>query len=228
MRARDRERNQQTDARRPSSRTRGATADAAAEGAGINLREPSLRAAFLRRMRNWTRDLATSAPPSVLADALSEPTARSAMLHVLMALQPVDEESEVRRLRERALERSLLVREQLREAAGGFRSTAWVAEHLKVRRQSVDKRRKEGKLLAMETPHGFEFPACQFTADGVVPGLEDVLDAMSGGSFWETLGGLVSPAPALEGRTIIEALRDARSDRERSRVAALARGYADE
>lgn len=213
--------------RRPLRVSAGTAADVAEESS-INLKEPSVRAIFLRRMRNWTRQLASSAPSSVLAEALTQPNARSTMVHVLTVVPPSAEESEVRRLRERALERALLVREQLREAAGGFRSTTWVAEHLEIRRQSVDKRRREGKLLAVETPRGFEFPACQFTADGTVPGLEDVLAAMSAGSFWETLGGLVTPAPALEGRTVIQALQDALSDEERRRIVAVARAYSDE
>jgi hypothetical protein len=90
----------------------------------------------------------------------------------------------------------------------------------------VDKRRKEGGLLALDTPQGYVFPACQFTADGTVPGLKDVLVAMNGGSFWETLAGLVTPSPALGGRSIIQALEQDRGEEERRRVTELARAYA--
>lgn len=191
----------------------------------VDLQDRTVRAIFLRRIRKWTRDLAASAPPSVLADALTQPSARGTMVHVLSMTSPLGDEGEVERLRARALERGLAVRERLRDDAGGFRSTAWVVEHLGLRRQSVDKRRKEGRLLALETPRGFEFPACQFTADGTVSGLEDALQAMSGGGFWETLAGLVTPSPALEGRTVIQALQDARTEEERKRVVAVARAY---
>ena len=200
----------------------------AAEERGVDLKEITVRAIFLRRMRKWMRHLAASAPPSVLADALSQPSARSTMVHVLNQVGPSAEETEIQRLRARALERGLMIREQIRQDAGGFHSTAWVADHLKIRRQSVDKRRREGALLALETPRGFEFPACQFTPDGTVPGLEDALEAMDGIGFWETLAGLVTPSPALGGRTVIEALQSARGDAERSAVVEVARAYANE
>jgi hypothetical protein len=188
--------------------------------------EASVRAIFLRRMRRWTRDLARSAPSAALADALSQPSARGTMVHLLSVFAPGDEDTEAQRLRERAMERALVVQEELREAAGGFRSTAWAADHLKVRRQSVDKRRREGKLLALSTPAGYVFPGCQFTPEGTVPGLENVLDAMSRGGFWETLGGLVTPAPSLDGKSVIETLRSARTAEERQRAVEVARAYA--
>lgn len=187
--------------------------------------ERSIRADFLRRMRALTRDLARNAPPDVLAEALARPSARGAITHVLGEVEPSAEELEAARLRERAMERGLAVRERLREDAGGFLDTAQVVARLGVRRQSVDKRRKEGGLLALETPHGNLFPACQFTADGVVPGLKDVLAAMNGGSFWETLAGLVTPAPALGGRSIVQALQQCRGDEERRRIVEIAEAY---
>lgn len=187
--------------------------------------ERSIRADFLRRMRALSRDLARNAPSAVLADALSRPSARGAITHVLREVEPSAEEMEVARLRERAMERGLAMRERLREDAGGFLDTAQVAARLKVSRQSVDKRRKEGGLLALETPQGYVFPACQFTLAGTVPGLKDVLAAMRGGGFWETLAGLVTPAPALEGRSILEALEQSRGDEERRRITGLADAY---
>jgi hypothetical protein len=188
--------------------------------------ERSMRADFLRRMRALSRDLARNAPSDVLADALSRPSARGAITHVLREVEPSAEEMEVARLRERAMERGLAMRERLREDAGGFLDTAQVAARLGVTRQSVDKRRKEGGLLALETPHGYVFPACQFTLAGTVPGLKDVLAAMRGGGFWETLAGLVTPAPALDGRSILEALERSRGDEERRRITELADAYA--
>jgi hypothetical protein len=185
-----------------------------------------VRAIFLRRMRRWTRDLARSAPSSVLADALSQPSARGTMVHLLSVFAPFDEDTEAQRLRERAMERGLLVQEQLREAAGGLRSTAWVANHLKVRRQSIDKRRREGRLLALNTPSGYVFPGCQFAAEGTVPGLENVLDVLSGGGFWETIAALVTPAPSLGGKSIIEGLQTARTSDERKGVISVAHAYA--
>lgn len=187
--------------------------------------ERAIRADFLRRMRTLSRDLARTAPSGVLADALSRPSARGAITHVLREVEPSSEEMEVARLRERAMERGLAMRERLREDAGGFLDTARVAGLLGVRRQSVDKRRKEGGLLALETPQGFVFPACQFTLTDVIPGLKDVLAAMTGGSFWETLAGLVTPSPALGGRSILQALERCRGDGERRKIVEIAEAY---
>jgi hypothetical protein len=187
--------------------------------------ERAIRADFLRRMRALSRDLARNAPSGVLADALSRPSARGAITHVLREVEPSSEEMEVARLRERAMERGLAMRERLREDAGGFLDTAQVAGLLGVRRQSVDKRRKEGGLLALETPQGFVFPACQFTLTDVIPGLKDVLAAMNGGSFWETLAGLLTPAPALGGRSILQALERCRGAEERRRISEIAEAY---
>lgn len=195
---------------------------------GVELKEPSVRAIFLRRMRTWTRDLARNAPASLLADALARPSARGAIVHVLNELNPSAEESESARLRERAVQRALAVREQLREEAGGFHDTAWVASHLGIRRQSVDKRRKEGSLLALESARVFEFPACQFTPDGTVPGLKEALGALDTGSFWETLAGLLTPAPALGGRNVLHALQAARTDGERQRVIEIAHAFKEQ
>jgi hypothetical protein len=189
--------------------------------------ERSIRADFLRRMRALSRDLARSAPPGVLADALKRPSARGVITHVLSEVGPSPEELEIARLRERAMERGLALRERLREEAGGFLDTAQVAERLGVRRQSVDKRRKEGGLLALETPLGYMFPACQFTVDGAIPGLKDALGAMRGGSFWEVLAALVTPAPSLEGRTVLKALEQARGGEERRRIREVVESYAN-
>lgn len=214
--------------RRGGARARDGRRRGGARGTGKNSRrsaaqnDASIRAVFLRRMRSWTQDLAENVPVSVLADALAHPSARGSMVHVLSEVGPEVEESEAGRLRRRAMERALAAREELREQAGGFGSTAWVAEHLKVSRQSVDKRRAAGKLLAIRTSSGsYEYPLCQFTADGAVPGLEDVLGVLDPeSSSWERLVALVSSTPALEGRSAVQALQEARSEQQRERVVA--------
>lgn len=73
------------------------------------------------------------------------------------------------RLRERAEARSLALREQLRKEAGGFLDTAELAERMGVTRQAIDRRRREGGLLAQDTRRGYQFPACQLTPDGPAP-----------------------------------------------------------
>lgn len=189
--------------------------------------DSSVRNLFARRVYEWTRSLAETAPAEVLAEALARPSARGSILHVLDRVPPGEEKSEAEILREKALQRGLAVREELTREAGGLKPTQWVAEHLKVRRQSVDRYRKEARLLAWETPQGFVFPMCQFDATGIVPGLDEVLKEMEGIGFWEALAGLVTPTPTLGGKSVLDALRTGQTD-DRQKVLEVAHAYASE
>jgi hypothetical protein len=83
-----------------------------------------------------------------------------------------------------------------------------VASALGITRQAVDKRRVRRALLAVPSGSGEHvYPACQFSADGVIPGLEDVLRAFRVGSPWTQLSVILEPSPALSGKTIVEALK---------------------
>jgi hypothetical protein len=199
-----------------------------AEGVGGKIKEGSVRGIFYRRAVAWARNLAENAPAEVLQEALSSTSARGTIVHVLGSVPVEKEKSEEETLLERAQERAVLVQDQLRREAGGLQNTQWVVDRLGVTRQTVDRYRKEGKLLALETPHGFQFPTCQFDADRIVPGLDAVLAAMEGVSFWETLSGLITPTELLDGRSILDALRATDEREERERVVSVARAYAEE
>lgn len=188
----------------------------------------SLRSVFKRRVQSWMESLAQNAPSEVLADALAHPTTRGSILYVLDAVPPNEEKSEGDVLREKALQRALLVREELVREAGGLQPTQWVAERLGVRRQSVDRYRTAGKLLAWSTPQGHVFPACQLDANGIVPGLDEVLKEMRSMTFWEVLAGLVTPTPSLGGRSVLEALRTVERPDERRKIREVAHAYATE
>ncbi|TAK71330.1 MAG: hypothetical protein EPO13_00410 [Actinomycetota bacterium] len=91
-----------------------------------------------------------------------------------------------------------------------------------ISRQAVSKRRN---LLALRTGSGrVVYPAFQFAAGSVVPGLAEVLDAVpdSAVSRWTLASWLVSPAAGLDGSTPVEALRR----NESARVVELARQWA--
>ncbi len=63
-------------------------------------------------------------------------------------------------------------------------------------------------MLAVPNGSGeYMYPACQFTSEGVIPGLEEVLRAFRIHSPWTQLSVLLAPAPALGGKTILEALK---------------------
>jgi hypothetical protein len=78
----------------------------------------------------------------------------------------------------------------------------------------VDKRRIRHALLAVPAGSGeYLYPACQFTGEGVVHGLEEVLRAFQIRSPWTQLSVLLAHAPALGGKTIVEALKSGAIDR---------------
>src|SRR5207302_7702997 len=79
---------------------------------------------------------------------------------------------------------------------------------LGITRQAVDKRRSRGVLLALPSGSGeYLYPACQFTPDGVIPGLAAVLQAFRIENRWTQLSVLLAPAPGLGGRTVLQALQ---------------------
>ena len=67
---------------------------------------------------------------------------------------------------------------ELVELAGGLYMPSYVAAILKIPEQLVEERRKAGELIAVETGEGYRYPACQFTPDGIVTGLSEVLAVM--------------------------------------------------
>jgi hypothetical protein len=88
-----------------------------------------------------------------------------------------------------------------------------VATALGITRQAVDKRRTRRALLAVPTGSGeFLYPACQFTAQGVIPGLEAVLLAFRIQNPWTQLSFLLAPTPALRGKLSSEGRRDQEGD----------------
>lgn len=185
-----------------------------------------IRTTFYNRMREWVEDVALTAPESVLAEALASPSVRGGLVKLLNGTAADIDTSRVTELRDRALARGLAAKEALRELAGGFAPTAWVGEHLGISRQAVDKRRKAGKLLAIQAADGtFAYPLCQFSDEGVVPGLEEALGALQVENPWERLSALVNPSPALGGRPVLSVLAAPGSDEEKNRAFAVLREF---
>jgi len=196
------------------------------EDAHVGTDDTGIRATFFRRVRSWAENVALTAPEEVLADALANPSVRGGLVTLLTQTSADSDNSPATLLREKALARGLAEKEHLRERAGGFKPTAWVSEHLGISRQAVDKRRKAGKLLAVAAADGtFAYPMCQFTPDGVVPGLEDALAAFEVESPWERLSALVNPAPALGGRSVLSVLATSGAEQEREQALAVIREF---
>lgn len=100
-------------------------------------------------------------------------------------------------------------RQDLKDAGGAF-DIEDVRKLLHgVSRQAIDKRVKDGALLAVPGPSGKRrFPALQFQPDGgVVPGLKEVQAALGYTSPWSVLNFLVNPHDLLDRRAPIDLLR---------------------
>ena len=99
---------------------------------------------------------------------------------------------------------------ELVELAGGLYMPSYVAVILKIPELLIEEWRKAGELFAVGTGEGYRYPACQFTPDGIVTGLSEVLAVMPIRHDWMRLEWLLVPDDALEGISPLEALREGR------------------
>lgn len=94
--------------------------------------------------------------------------------------------------------------------AGGAYDLSQVRRVMRgISRQAVDKRTKEGSLLAVPGPSNHRsYPTLQFNSDGsVVDGLKAVYEALPTRNPWAVLNFLVNPQSSLAGAKPIERLR---------------------
>lgn len=163
--------------------------------------------AFLARALNALVRLVAAMDERSLGDAAGEPSDFAVLLRVLedpraLAALRRDDPLAAARLR------GLLRKEQLLNAEGSPLSAADAARLLGISRQAVDKRRRAGRLLALAVGrHGFAYPSWQFTAQGLLPGLEKVLEALRGHDPWMQLAFFVNGNARLEGRRPLDELR---------------------
>lgn len=119
--------------------------------------------------------------------------------------------------------RGLEARQQLLDAEGGAWTAERVASHLGVSRQSVDKRRKASKLLAITVGRrGYFYPSWQFVRHGVLSGWETILRALAANDSWAQVIFMLSPNDRLDAQRPLDALRHGKV--EEVKVAASAFG----
>jgi hypothetical protein len=137
-----------------------------------------------------------------LVEAVKAPTDYSVLVRALNteeALTSVENADPLAAARLRGIQ----AKRKLLESEGGAISSAQAAHLLKMTRQAVDKRRKEGKLLGLELgKRGYVYPAWQFG----LTGFGQVLSALGSQDFWESLSFFLNPSEVLEGQTPLEAL----------------------
>ncbi len=114
---------------------------------------------------------------------------------------------------------ALSLEEELIQRAGGLKDTKWAANYLAISPKSVAAKARRNELLALTRGDRNLYPAFQFQAGQVMTGLRDVLQALPLTNGWSRLSFLLTPDPALDDRTPLEAFG---TDRET--VLALALG----
>jgi hypothetical protein len=99
-------------------------------------------------------------------------------------------------------------RRRLLEAEGGTVTAEELGGMLGITRQAVDKRRRAGKLLAVEVQgRGFRYPAWQIHGGELLHGLEEVLRVLAPDSPSVHLQFFLLPCHGLEGKRPLDLLR---------------------
>src|ERR1039458_5443090 len=168
----------------------------------------ALSEAFLACSVKMLERVSSSASSEALQSALSAPTDVGGVASLLSDLAPLGVDLSAVDPFLEGMAPGCANRRDLLPGAGGGLTSSQVASALGITRQAVDKRRIRRALLAVPNGSGeYVYPACQFTSDGVIAGLEEVLRAFQMQSPWTQLSVLLASAPALGGKTILGALR---------------------
>lgn len=174
----------------------------------LSVRGDELREALLTRWLATATEALRRVPAPTLGEAAAASTNVQAILRVLEAPEMVDR-TDPEQILATARARGLEARQQLLDAEGGAWTVEQVASHLGVSRQSVDKRRKSGKLLALTVGRrGYLYPSWQFVRSGVLLDWEDILRALEPNDQWAQLIFMLSPNDRLGAQRPLDALRE--------------------
>ncbi len=184
-----------------------------------------IRAAFWARASAALKRIAERADESSLQRAVAAPTDAGALARAISDYSggsgAVEDLDPLAALIARGAEQKV----ELLKHAGGALPVSNVAKLLGISRQAVDKRRREGKLLAIPRGADYVYPACEFADDGVVLGLAEILGQFGLQRSWAALAFLVTPDDQLGGLSPLKALQ--RNDaRLREPILRLARAAA--
>jgi hypothetical protein len=185
----------------------------------------ALAQAFLKRSVKMLERVSWSASSDALKSALSSPTDVGGVASLLSDLAPLGVDLSAVDPFMEAMARGAAIKQELLTSGGGGLTSSQVSSALGITRQAVDKRRNRRALLAVPNGSGeYVYPACQFTSDGVIAGLEEVLRAFQIRSPWTQLSMLLASAPALGGKTMLEALKSGAIER----VIAIAASFGEQ
>jgi hypothetical protein len=149
----------------------------------------TLRGSVLQRVAPAVRELVNVSRDDQLLEALSTNTAMDALIHLVTrdsaAAQVASKVHDpLREARARAAKKMA----DLLSAEGGPIGVEDVVNILRISRAAVDKRRKAGTLIGIDDGgRAVLYPGWQFTGTGLLPGLDDVLRAMTVSDPWMRL-----------------------------------------
>jgi hypothetical protein len=165
-----------------------------------------MRKAFATRLHEVVNHLAETADEATIEEVLAMADAFSG-LGVAMQRVATLNAAAVRDPLAAARVRGIAARDRLIERAGGLLRLGEAAERLGVTPQAVTGRRTRETILAVPMPNGeWVYPACQFTGDGLVPGLDGYLRAFHDADPWTRLAVLLAPSARFGGRSALDLL----------------------
>lgn len=175
-----------------------------------------MRRAFATRLHEVVDHLTEAADATTIEEVLGMADAFSG-LGVAMQRVATLEAAAVRDPLAAARVRGIGARERLIERAGGLLRLGEAAARLGVTPQAVTGRRGRETILAVPMPNGeWVYPACQFTEDGLVSGIDGFIRAFRDADPWTRLAVLLAPSARYGGRSALDLLMDGREAEARS------------
>jgi hypothetical protein len=169
--------------------------------------ESGVRGTFVRRSMAALSRIAVLTDDRRLERALEAPTDIGMLARALSDTEVVGEGVEDIDPLASVIAKGVEHKQVLIAKAGGLLPVSAAAKHLQISPQAINKRRLKRQLLAIPAGSEFRFPAVQFSDDGVVKGLPDVLKALALGP-WGSLNFLLAPDEQLGGLSPIAALKE--------------------
>jgi len=182
----------------------------------------SIQAAFLRRAMTALEKITAAASPQALTEALAAPTGVGALAQLLSHSEFIGDAVADLDPLVPALARNVEHRRQLLERAGGVLSAEQAGKLAGISRQAIDKRRRNGAILAIREGSDWKYPVRQFRDGEVLAGIADIVSGFETQGPWAALDFLLAPDGVLGGRSPLEALQRG----EREAVARLVRASA--
>ncbi len=162
---------------------------------------------FMERAFQAVMEITKTLPSKALAETAAANSNFLVLFHALRSPEILSQLEQYEPLASPYL-KGLEVQQQLLHRAGGLMTAEEVAKVLRLTRQAVDKRRQNGKLIAIpQGQRGFGYPICQFDSKGPIAGLEQTLTALNERDGWSQLTFLLSPNSLLENRAPLDLLR---------------------